>query len=46
MLYPAIVRRKSKIQGDGLVATQFIPKGKVVWKLEPDKEEFLTEEEC
>lgn len=44
MLHSAVKVTKAKIQGKGLIAQKFIPKGEVVWKLDA-KEKQLTLEE-
>ena len=36
MLRQGIVRRKSDIEGMGLVAMEFIPKGTMVWQMSPE----------
>lgn len=44
MLHPAISRRESPIQGFGLFADEFIPKGTVVWKLD-ERDRYMSYEE-
>jgi|SRR5690606_2060669 len=44
MLHPAITRRASAIQGLGLFATEFIPKGTVVWTQNEHDARFTVEE--
>ena len=36
MLHPSIKKKKSRIAGYGLYATAFIPKGAVVWQIDPN----------
>ena len=42
MLHAHIVKRKSKIQGFGLFATQPIKQGEVVWRLDPDDSAYTA----
>lgn len=44
MLHPGIVLRESSIQGRGLFAAEFIPRGTVVWTLDEGERRLTLEE--
>lgn len=44
MLHPAISTQKSLIHGYGLFATETIPQGTIVWKLDPSERKLTYEE--
>lgn len=45
MLHPAIqLTESSRIQGRGLIATEFIPAGELVWQLDPHEPRFHISE--
>ena len=44
MLHPDIGKTGSPIEGEGLVAMKFIPKGTIVWKLNPNDKRVTAKE--
>ena len=44
MLHKGVKVNKSKLEGRGLVATEYIPKGKIVWKLDKDEKRLTLDE--
>lgn len=44
MLHKSIQIRKSSIEGTGLIATEFIPKGTIIWYLDSDEEKLTLDQ--
>jgi uncharacterized protein len=44
MLHPAIKVRDSGIEGKGLIATEFIPKGTIIWTMDGSEKWYTFEE--